>query len=324
MSGHCPLSAAGRMTSAASSRWLPGPTRPARTLRRRGSCGVRVTGSADGSIWVGYPRPRAKTTDCPFLEHANSPSRTGYRKICAAQRMMCISSIYRLSRCTAPRMSSPQRLPIRQSTVSCTLRGSIAITAPTRRRWRSTSNRVAGSVVHTWPSSSLFGTGSCIPRSSVNSNARGIIAARRTDRCERWLEYVTLSNVGRHTDSMPTLSPGPSTAAHHRETLASERRLLRNYLPDLGRIRYELSRLRRSWGTESDSYPFRSGHVGGVRNRRPIRARRLPGPRPWQWYGFRVLLPGLRLPDRNAFRHPQLRGPGHGTVVRCRVADGAR
>jgi len=46
------------MTSAASSRWLPGPTRPARTLRRRGSCGVRVTGSADGSIWGsvnGYP-----------------------------------------------------------------------------------------------------------------------------------------------------------------------------------------------------------------------------------------------------------------------------
>ena len=44
------------------------------------------------------------------------------------------------------------------------------------------------------------------------------------------------------------------------------------------RTRYELSRLRRNWGTESDSYPFRPGHVGGVRNRRPIRARRLPGP----------------------------------------------
>ena len=102
-------------------------------------------------------------------------------KICAARRTMCISSIYRLSRCTAPRTSSPQRFPIRQSTVSCTLRGSTAITAPTRRRWRSTSNRVAGSAVHTWPSSSLFGTGSCIPRSSVNSNAHGIIAARRSD-----------------------------------------------------------------------------------------------------------------------------------------------
>ena len=61
------------------------------------------------------------------------------------------------------------------------LPGSTAITAPTRRRWRSTSNRVAGSVVHTWPSSSLFGTGSCIPRSSVNSNMRGAIATRRSD-----------------------------------------------------------------------------------------------------------------------------------------------
>jgi len=90
--------------------------------------------------------------------------------------------------------------------------------------------------------------------------------------------YGTLSNVRRHTDRVPTLSPGPSTETSHRETLASETPHLRNHFPDLGRTCYELSRLRRSWGTEPDSDPFRSGHVGGGRNRRPIRGRRLPGP----------------------------------------------
>ena len=150
------------------------------------------TGSASGSIWVGYRRPRAGTTYCPFLERANSPSPTDYRKICAARRTTSISSIYRLSRCTAPGTSSPQRFPTRQSTVSCTLRGSTAKAAPTRRRWPSTSNRVAGSVGRTWPPSSLFGTGLCIPRSSVNSNVRGAIATRRSDCFERGSDMTPL------------------------------------------------------------------------------------------------------------------------------------